>query len=114
MPISSSLCGKFYLWFIFPSDCTPPIADLTLSSGAGLFEYKLIPMLLDLFVKYPFNNNLHNLVLRAVLFILKSELEGLMKHLYQDCKFASWLCLAPEEIEHPTGTGLLDPCPLHE
>lgn len=70
---------------------------------AGLFEYKLIPILLDLFVKYPYNNILHNLVLRAVLFILKSESEALMQHLYQDCKFASWLCLAPEEIEHPTG-----------
>lgn len=70
---------------------------------AGLFEYKLLPMLLDLFVKYPFNNILHNLVLRAVLFILKSEVEPLLQHLYDDCHFANWLCFAPEEIEQPVG-----------
>lgn len=80
---------------------------LTKFSYAGLFQHGFLSLLLDLFVKYPFNNLLHNIVLRAILFVLKSDTDALVNHLLSDCNVASWLVGAPEEVDSLQGEPML-------
>lgn len=70
---------------------------------AGLREHGFLPNLLELFVKYPFNNILHNIVMRTILSILEGQGEDLLLHLVSECNLPHWLVTAPEEVDSLQG-----------
>lgn len=61
----------------------------------------VVPMCLELFAQYPFNNLLHHCVLAMVLAGLSKSSDSMFQHLFEQCRLLDWLTTLPVEV-HPS------------
>lgn len=76
----------------------------------GLVASNSMPVCLELFRAYPFNNMLHHSVTAMIVAGLTRPSEGLIPYLFEHCELLDWITSLPAEVRPlPRGGGPEDP-----
>uniref|UniRef100_A0A7S0WRG6 Uncharacterized protein n=1 Tax=Chlamydomonas leiostraca TaxID=1034604 RepID=A0A7S0WRG6_9CHLO len=68
------------------------------TAEAAIMQAGVVPLCLQLFAQYPFNNILHHCVLAMLVAGLTKSSDSMLQHLFEQCKLLDWLISLPVDV----------------